>query len=104
MGIRYYAYPLDPDLVGWAQADPRSFLSHDPLADAWELDGTPRPEMLYLDKCWSSLQRLTCPVPGMSRPAHALVRGAVTHTPTGWIPWCGVLAPTTSTTSRGTGR
>lgn len=35
MGIRYYAYAFDADMTARAQADPRSFISDDPLADAW---------------------------------------------------------------------
>ncbi|WP_324651635.1 hypothetical protein [Georgenia sp. H159] len=93
MGIRYYAYPLAPEHVDRARIDPYPFLSDDPLADAWELNGRRRPDMLYLDTCWGELQRLTCPDPGGPRPAYALVRGAVTRTGMGWIPWVDVLPP-----------
>lgn len=93
MGIRYYAYPLAPEFVERAMDDPRPFLSDDPLADAWGLGRPQRADMLYLDKCWSLLQRLTHPPGGRPRPAHALVAGQVTHMGGGWIPWIDVLAP-----------
>jgi hypothetical protein len=49
MGIRYYAYPIDADLIELAKSTPRSFLSDDPLVDAWgPVDK--RPPTLYLDK------------------------------------------------------
>jgi len=35
MGIRYYAYAFDGKLTEQVLADPLSFLSDDPLADAW---------------------------------------------------------------------
>jgi len=62
MGIRYYAYAFDADMTARAQADPRSFISDDPLADAWGMphgaqiavtnfeQSVPETEMLYLDK------------------------------------------------------
>lgn len=93
MGIRYYAYPLAPEHVDLARADPYPFLPADPLADAWELDGRPRTDMLYLDKCWKELQWLTCPTAGAPRTAYALVRGQATHTGGGWVPWVDVLSP-----------
>ncbi|GAA1642199.1 DUF1877 domain-containing protein [Georgenia ruanii] len=93
MGIRYYAYPLAPDVVADAVDEPRSFLSDDPLADAWGLGRPRRADMLYLDKCWRQLQRLTHPPDGAPRPAHALFAGNVTHTSEGWMPWTAVLTP-----------
>lgn len=42
------------ELVEHARVSPRAFVSQDPLVDAWELNGTPRPDMLYLDKCWQA--------------------------------------------------
>ena len=94
MGIRYYAYPLAPEFVDRAVDDPRPFISDDPLADAWGLGRPRRPDMLYLDKCWGQLQRLTNLRGAAPRRAHALFTGNVTHTPEGWIPWVGVLTPT----------
>src|SRR5690606_14201418 len=79
MGVRYYAYPLAPELVGRAMDDPRPFLSDDPLADAWGLGRPRHPQMLYLDKCWRQLQSLTNPPGGKPRPSHALVAGDVTY-------------------------
>jgi len=91
MGIRYYAYPLRAELVEVAKRAPRSFLSDDPLADAWG-PADQRPAMLYLDKCWHELQMLLNPdqaAPG--RPAFWLVEGDVTQTQGGWIPYMAVL-------------
>lgn len=92
MGIRYYAYPIDRDLVELASRDPRAFLSDDPLMDAW---GPPeeRPPMLYLDKCWSRLQMLFGDGSERPRASAALVHGQVTHTGYGWIPHIQVLDP-----------
>lgn len=85
MGIRYYAYPVDPEHTATAAATPELFLGQDPLSDAWGLvpigdsiyaiDAKPRPEMLYLDKCWRLLQALTRPEEGECRPAHILFAG-----------------------------
>lgn len=91
MGIRYYAYPLRSESVALALEDPGAFMSRDPLADAWELDGIQRPEMLYLDKCWSLLQLLTRPEFGPPRTSYRLFEGEVTHTNRGWLPWIRVL-------------
>lgn len=75
MGIRYYAYAFDPDLTEWALADPRSFLSADPLADAWGLEPgaavsiatfrqtLPDSEMLYLDNLQAEVDRLRADAP-----------------------------------------
>lgn len=35
MGIRYYAYAFENDQTERVVADPRRFISDDPLADAW---------------------------------------------------------------------
>jgi hypothetical protein len=35
LGIRYCACAFDADQTDQAQADPRAFISSDPLADAW---------------------------------------------------------------------
>jgi len=95
MGIRYYAYPVEPELVDKARADPETFISADPLMDAWGPTHE-RPTMLYLDKCWSPLQRLTHPDPMADpRPAFRLFEGEVTPTHGGlaWYAWFRVLGP-----------
>ena len=93
MGIRYYAYPLLADEVERARNDPRAYLSDDPLADAWGMVDR-RPKLLYLDKCWSPLQRVFHPDPDRHpRPSFTLVEGNVTHTGYGWIPYIKVLSP-----------
>jgi hypothetical protein len=93
MGIRYYAYPITADEYAVAVEDPCAFHGSDPLMDAWgpaEL----KPEMLYLDKCWSYLQVLLGSGSGESdRPALQLVDGKVTDTGTGWIPYEHALSP-----------
>jgi hypothetical protein len=91
MGIRYYAYPVPPELGDLAKQSPRDFVGRDPLMDAW---GPPeeRPRMLYLDKCWRELQSLFAPSESRVQPAYELVRGEVTHTPEGWIPFLRYLA------------
>ena len=93
MGIRYYAYPVAPELVDLAREEPRLFLSPDPLADAW---GPPErcPEMLYLDKCWHWLQRLTTRGDA-PRPAYRLFEGGVRFVDggAGWHAWERVLGP-----------
>jgi hypothetical protein len=106
MGIRYYAYAFDPDMIEWALADPRSFLSADPLADAWGLEPgaavsfatfrqtLPDSEMLYLDKAWPYLQALTASSNGEApRPAHRLFEGQVKMMDGGWEPWVRALHP-----------
>lgn len=92
MGIRYYAYPLAPEFVDRATEDPWAFMSDDPLADAWGPKES-APDMLYLDKCWRYLQRLTTPGVACPRIAYDLFEGDVTHTSRGWIPWIKVLTP-----------
>ncbi len=95
MGIRYYAYPLPAEFVERAKIDPHLFMSADPLADAWG-PAEDRPTMLYLDKCWSLLQRLTRPdLDSSPRPAYRLFEGDVTfvHDGLAWIPWIRALDP-----------
>ncbi|ALG85442.1 hypothetical protein [Gordonia phthalatica] len=88
MGIRYYAYAFKADQAEQATADPASALSDDPFADAWGLEpgvdagpatGVQRlseSDMLYLDKAWRHLQRVTAPVSGEpKRPAHRMFEG-----------------------------
>ena len=93
MGIRYYAYPIDDSHVERALAEPRLYLSDDPLMDAW---GAPdvRPQMLYLDKCWRELQGVLGSREGRPpRPSFELVEGEVTHTERGWIPFIRCIPP-----------
>lgn len=92
MGIRYYAYPLAPEFLERAATDPWAFVSDDPLADAWGPQES-APEMLYLDKCWSLLQRLTRPDYSRRRISYDLFEGRVTNTSRGHIPWIKVLTP-----------
>lgn len=108
MGIRYYAYAFDADRTEEALADPRSFISSDPLADAWGLEPhaalsvatfeprTPERDLLYLDKAWRELQLLTGPRTGRpARPSYRMFEGAVTPSfdGYGWEPWVRALAP-----------
>ena len=86
MGIRYYAYPVPPELGAMAAESPLDFVGLDPLMDAWG-PAEERPRMLYLDKCWGYLQTLFAPSGDCIQPAYELVRGEVTHTATGWIPF-----------------
>lgn len=102
MGIRYYAYPVAPQNIDEVSKNPERFLSSDPLADAWGLepvgpneyamDVNPRPRMLYLDKCWSLMQRLTHQST-QPRPAYALVAGDVIPDGFGWRPHVAALTP-----------
>lgn len=106
MGIRYYAYAFDHDDTDRALADPRAFVSEDPLADAWGFEpharvATPtfsqavsERDMLYLDKSWSHLQLLTCPESACTaRPAYRMFEGGVTMYADGWEPWIRPLRP-----------
>src|SRR5690606_17833466 len=92
MGIRYYAYPVSPREMAAARENPCRFHGDDPLMDAWG-PAEERPPMLYLDKCWRCLQRLFDLDGPAQRPAAELVRGDVTHVPTGWIPYERALHP-----------
>lgn len=93
MGIRYYAYPITSEQYPDALENPCLFHGADPLMEAWgPLEE--RPEMLYLDKCWSELQVLLGAESGVTeRPALQLVAGQVTHTHDGWIPHEKALSP-----------
>lgn len=107
MGIRYYAYAFDADMTELALADPLSFISDDPLADAWGMphgaqvattnfvQSVPKTDMLYLDKAWSSLQALTAPSApdDIPRPAYRMFEGQVTMHGYGWIPWARAVSP-----------
>lgn len=93
MGIRYYAYPVAPELVNIAESSPRDFLSADPLADAW---GPPdeRPPMLYLDKSWRNLQLVLGQRRSeATRAAFELVRGDVTMREDGWDSFVRFVGP-----------
>lgn len=107
MGIRYYAYAFDGNLTDQALADPLSFLSDDPLADAWGFEhgaaistptfeqAVPHRDMLYLDKAWRHLQCLTAPAEPnlMARQAYRMFEGAVVMNGMGWEPWVRALTP-----------
>lgn len=107
MGIRYYAYAFDADMTELAMTDPRSFISEDPLADAWGMphgasvatptfvQGIPKTDMLYLDKAWSAMQRLSgrSEQNGAPRPAFRMFEGQVAMIESGWIPWVRALSP-----------
>ncbi|MDP5227093.1 MULTISPECIES: DUF1877 family protein [Arthrobacter] len=98
MGIRYYAYAFNADATEWILADPRRGMSADPLADAWGFEpgsaGGPASmeqtsserDMLYLDKAWGGLQRLTGPESGggIARPSHRMFEGQVVMHHDGW--------------------
>ncbi|MCG7630986.1 MULTISPECIES: hypothetical protein [Gordonia] len=79
MGIRYYAYPLQPGDVNEARRNPYPFLSPDPLIDAWGPEED-RPRMLYLDKAWRELQHVFAVTDGRLQPRISLelVKGNVT--------------------------
>ncbi|QGH68724.1 DUF1877 domain-containing protein [Pseudactinotalea sp. HY158] len=107
MGIRYYAYAFEAEHTEQALADPHRFLSADPLADAWGMEPGARighptfvqavaeRDMLYLDKAWWHLQRLSAPdrVWGTARPAFRMFEGEVTEHDLGWTPWMRTLTP-----------
>jgi len=109
MGIRYYAYAFDGDRTDEALADPRAFISSDPLADAWGFEPharlsvatfeqrVPERDLLYLDKAWQDLQALTGPAQssGLSRPAYRMFEGQVAMSADGWswTPWVRALDP-----------
>lgn len=101
MGIRYYAYAFDADLTERAVADPDTVMSDDPLADAWGFphgtNGGPalfeqiprKTDMLYLDKAWRELQRLTESggPDGGPRSAFRMFEGQVNWTGPCYRPW-----------------
>lgn len=107
MGIRYYAYAFDANQTDQALADPRSFLSADPLADAWGFEhgatictptfeqAVPHRDMLYLDKAWRHLQCLTAPAEPDLIAGHAyrMFEGEVVMNDMGWEPWVRTLTP-----------
>lgn len=90
-----------------AQADPRSFISDDPLADAWRMphgaqtavtnfeQSVPKKDMLYLDKAWSWLQAMTKPsaTEHGPRPVYRMFEGQVTMQGYGWMPWVRAVSP-----------
>lgn len=109
MGIRYYAYAFNSDQTGQALADPLTVVGADPLADGWGLEpgctqgvtdfrqSLPERDLLYLDKAWRYLQRVTAPhAPGDgARTAYRMFEGQVTFTDGGlaWHPWVRALPP-----------
>lgn len=109
MGIRYYAYAFDGDRTDEALADPRAFISSDPLADAWGFEPhalvavatfeqrVPERDLLYLDKAWRDLQALTGPTQssGLARPAYRMFEGQVALSEDGgsWTPWVRAVDP-----------
>jgi len=107
MGIRYYAYAFDADLTAQAVRAPHSILPRDPLADAWGMEPgatvgvatfeqtVSARDMLYLDKAWTYLRKLTGPAAGAAaaRPAHRLFEGRVETVGLGWRPWVRTLTP-----------
>lgn len=109
MGIRYYAYAFDRDQARKALADPRAVIGPDPLADAFGLEpgfiqgvtdlrqSLPERDLLYLDKAWPYLQRLTAPRSSgaAARASYRMFEGQVTHSDDGfsWYPWVRALPP-----------
>lgn len=103
MGIRYYAYAFESDMIEQALANPRHFLPSDPLADAWGMEAgvaigaptfkqsTPESDLLYFDKAWSDLRR-AIGLPG--RPARRMLEGEVLLLDDyGWEPVLKVITP-----------
>ena len=109
MGIRYYAYAFDADATRAVLADPRAYISSDPLADAWGFppgstvaatdfrQGPAEEDMLYLDKAWRNLQLMTSPSDPADepRPAYRMFEGDVTPLGNweGWLPWVRAIPP-----------
>ncbi|TFH51934.1 DUF1877 domain-containing protein [Actinomyces viscosus] len=107
MGIRYYAYAVEADRIDDAIECPSMFLSCDPLADAWGMEGgvmsgpatmkqvVPKRDMLYLDKAWDELQELTRAENngGECRPSYRMFEGRVRMVGPEWEPWVRVLRP-----------
>ena len=109
MGIRYYAYAFDSDQTGNALADPLTVIGSDPLADVLGLEpgftqgftdfrqSLPERDLLYLDKAWPYLQRVTASHSSGAgaRAAYRMFEGWVTYTDHGctWRPWVRALPP-----------
>jgi hypothetical protein len=109
MGIRYYAYAFDSDRTDEALRDPDSVLGPDPFADGMGIprgarsgitdfqQSLPEEDMLYLDKAWYELQRLTWPEECIreARPAFRMFEGSVRMCPGGgcWESWKRVIVP-----------
>lgn len=104
MGVRYFAFALDPGVAESAASDPRSyFRSRSRFAGEPSLPDDPE-LTLDLDKAWGYLQialrEPTDSRPTYSaayadsspqRPAYELVRGDVQHTDHGWKSFVRVL-------------
>ena len=109
MGIRYYAYAFDNDQTEEALADPLTVIGSDPLADALGFEpgftqgvtdfrqSLPERDLLYLDKAWQYLQRLTAPRSSGAgaRAAYQMFEGQVTYADDGftWRPWVRAIPP-----------
>ncbi|MBG6189083.1 hypothetical protein IWX64_000003 [Arthrobacter sp. CAN_A212] len=109
MGIRYYAYAFDSGQTEKALADPFTVIGADPFADVLGLEegftngstdfrpSVPERDLLFLDKSWLCLQRLTAPSASRdrARPAYRMFEGHVTYLDQGmtWRPWLRALTP-----------
>lgn len=107
MGVRYYAYAFDSDQTEEAMADPISMISEDPLADAWGMEPgftigvlgertVSKRNMLYLDKAWPYLQRLTgAPEGGVNDPriSHLMFAGEAAGNSRHWMAQTGIVVP-----------
>ena len=109
MGIRYYAYAFDAEITQAVLSDPRAHISPDPFADAVGLphgftmgttdlqQGPAEEDMLYLDKAWKILQKMSKPSDpaGEPRPAYRMFEGEVTPLDGGevWLPWVRAIPP-----------
>ena len=85
MGIRYYALAVPPHLLERASASLPDFLASHPWGDPDDPENE-GPLSLDLDKCWREFQVIFGP-PESPSAAFELVRGDVTHTDAGWIPF-----------------
>ncbi|MBB1053199.1 DUF1877 domain-containing protein [Dietzia sp. B44] len=109
MGIRYYAYAFDAEITQAVLSDPRAHISPDPFADAVGLphgftmgttdfqQGPAEEDMLYLDKAWRNLQRMSEPSDPAEepRPAYRMFEGEVTPLDgwEAWLPWVRAIPP-----------
>lgn len=91
MGIRYHAFAVPPHLVDQAADSLHDFLAAAPWSDPCDPD-IAFPPTLDLGKSWRELQAIFGPEDSPS-PAYELVRGEVTDTPCGWIPFQRFLPP-----------
>lgn len=88
MGIRYYAYAYGTVQTDCVEQDPPGIVVDELIADAWEFESDdavstltgeqrlPERDILYLDRAWMHLQRVTAPQNGEPiRPAHRMFQG-----------------------------